>query len=275
MIAPRYLVNYSAGACSWASAMRIIERHGKDGIVLLFADTQIEDADAYRFLDETAEKMGVPLVKIADGRDIWEVFTDVRFIGNSRVDPCSKILKRQLMDKWRDENCSKESTTLVVGLDWSERGRIEGDGNKKKGHRRRMEEIGWKVEYPMNERPYLTKDEVFAWMRSEGIEPPGLYADGFGHNNCGGFCVKMGLAQARHLLLNRPDTYLYHERKEAETMAAIGPTAMPFLCFRQGGKKRPVTMRKFREIMERQPLLFADQVVGTGCGGACAISDDD
>lgn len=255
------IVMFSAGACSWAAAMRTIERHGRDDVELLFADTQIEDPDAYRFLDDAEKQLGVPLHRIADGRDPWEVFVDEKFIGNSRVDPCSKILKRQLMDKW----CGDKNTVRVFGLDWSERTRVER-------HRERMASQGWSCEYPMDEKPYMTKEEIFDWMRSEGIEPPRLYALGFGHNNCGGMCVKMGLGQARHLLFTLPDVYRYHEAREADAMAKIGSTALPFLRYRRGGKTRSVTMREFREDLEKQPTLFQDYAVG-GCGGGCAIDD--
>lgn len=255
------IVMFSAGAGSWAAAMRSIERHGRDGVELLFADTKIEDPDSYRFLDDTERQLGVPLHRIADGRDPWEVFVDERFIGNTRVDPCSKILKRRLMEKW----CDGKNVVRVYGLDWSERGRIEK-------HRDRMAASGFACEYPMDERPYMTKDEVLAWMRSEGIEPPRLYALGFGHNNCGGMCVKMGLGQARHLLFALPEVYRSHEAREADAMAKIGPTARPFLRDRRGGKTQGVTMREFRERLEREPSLFQDHAVG-GCGGGCAIDE--
>lgn len=256
---------FSAGACSWAAAMRTIERHGRENVELLFADTQIEDPDAYRFLDDAEKQLGVTLHRIADGRDPWEVFVDEKFIGNSRVDPCSKILKRQFMEKWCAERAKGEEIVLVYGLDWSERTRVER-------HRKRLAERGWDSEYPMDERPYVTKDETFDWMRSEGLEPPRLYALGFGHNNCGGMCVKMGLGQARHLLLTLPDVYRYHEGREADAMAKIGPTARPFLRLRRRGKTKGITLKDFRKMIERQPLLFENHAVG-GCGGGCAIDD--
>jgi hypothetical protein len=247
----KYLVMFSAGATSWASAMRMIERHGRENVEALFADTKIEDPDAYRFLDEAEKQMGIKLHRIADGRDVWEVFVDSKFIGNTRVDICSRVLKRELMKSWMEKNFERESTVLVYGLDWSERTRIDR-------HRGRMKESGWACEYPMDEKPYLIKKEVFEWMRSEGVEPPRLYALGFDHNNCGGMCVKMGMAQARHLLRTLPETWAYHEQREADAMTKIGKTAKPFLRFRTKGRTRGVTMAQFRKIIERQPLMFED-----------------
>jgi hypothetical protein len=259
---------YSGGLCSWAAARRIVARHGAEGVVGLFADTMMEDEDLYRFLEESSAHLGIELVRIADGRDPWEVFEAERFIGNSRIDPCSKILKRKIMERWRDEHCSPSETTLVFGLDWSERGRIEGLGDKP-GHRARMFAAGWNSSYPMDERPYMTKAEMLVDLEADGIRPPRLYRLGFPHNNCGGFCVKMGLAQARHLLETMPDRYRWHEARERAAMAAIGPTARPFLRLRSGGRTRGITMARFRELVERQPMLAMDD--GWGCGGGCAI----
>jgi 3'-phosphoadenosine 5'-phosphosulfate sulfotransferase (PAPS reductase)/FAD synthetase len=270
----RHLVMYSGGACSWAAARRTIERHGRDGVALLFADTLIEDEDLYRFLEDSTANLGVPLVRIADGRTPWEVFEERKFIGNTRVDLCSRILKRELMNRWRDDHCRPGETTIVYGLDWQERHRIEGHiekGERKPGHRERLAAEGWHAVYPMDERPYLTQDDILGLMRAEGLEPPRLYALGFPHNNCGGFCCKMGLAQARHLLQTMPGRYAEHERREREVMAAIGPTARPFLRDRRGGRTRGVTMQEFRERLEREPELFADH--GWGCGGGCAVDD--
>ena len=37
-------------------------------MTLLFADTKIEEPSLYKFLDEAAENIGAPLIKIADGQ---------------------------------------------------------------------------------------------------------------------------------------------------------------------------------------------------------------
>ena len=93
---------FSGGVGSWMTARRVVDMHGTDGLVLLFADTMMEDEDLYRFIVDAAKNIGGEFVRIADGRTPWQVFTDERFLGNTKVDPCSKILKRQLLDKWRD-----------------------------------------------------------------------------------------------------------------------------------------------------------------------------
>ncbi len=212
---------------------------------------------------------------IMDGRTPFEVFADERFIGNSQRDPCSKILKRQLMDRWRDNHCRNWETVLVFGLDWSERGRIEGHWEKgkwKPGHRERMEAIGWRALYPMDERPYLTTADIQADLATEGIRGPRLYDLGFPHNNCGGFCCKMGHKQATHLNAVLPRRYGWCESKEQSAIEAIGPTAKPMLRYRSKGATRSVSLRQFRLNLEQQPTMFDDH--GWGCGGGCAIDDE-
>lgn len=202
-----------------------------------------------------AVKVLIPsLYWVADGRSPWQVFADERFIGNSRVDPCSKILKRQLMDKWRDKFADRANTVLIFGLDWQERGRIEGKyvkGEWKPGHRERLSSLGWKPSYPMNEQPYYTHDQILEWIRSEGIEPPRLYDMGFPHANCGGYCCKMGLAQAKHLLGVMPDRFAWHEKQEKAALEIIGSSAVPALRLRSKGRSRRLTLEEFHQIQEQ------------------------
>lgn len=54
---------------SWAPLKLAAKKHGTEGMVLLFADTKMEDEDLYRFLDQAAANVGAPLVRIADGRN--------------------------------------------------------------------------------------------------------------------------------------------------------------------------------------------------------------
>jgi 3'-phosphoadenosine 5'-phosphosulfate sulfotransferase (PAPS reductase)/FAD synthetase len=255
----RHLVLFSGGACSWAAAKRVVERHGTDGVVLLFADTMMEDEDLYRFIDQAAANVGAPLVRIADGRTPWQVMRDERMMGGGFLgaDPCSRILKRELLNKWQKENCDPETTTIHIGLDWTEQHRIDRVQERCKP---------WRFNAPMAERPLLSKADMLAWMTSEGIEPPRLYKMGFAHNNCGGFCVKAGQAQFERLYRTMPDRYRQHERAEAETRAVVGDYTI--LTYQRSGKRIPITLREFRERIEAQPDLF-DAGDWGGCG--CAI----
>jgi hypothetical protein len=267
----QHIVQFSGGVGSWAAAKRVAERHGTEGMTLLFADTNMEDADLYRFLDEAAVNIGAPLVRIADGRTPWEVFFKERMMGGGQsagADPCSKILKRELLDAWREEHCDKADTTVYVGIDWTEMHRMEGT-SKKPGLRKRMASAGWTCEAPMCEAPYLSKSQMLSWLEREGICPPKLYQLGFPHNNCGGFCIKAGHDHFAHLLRVLPDRYAYHESKEQEFREFIGKD-VAIMRDRRGGEDKPLTMKAFRERIQANAsyLDFGDDGWG-GCG--CAI----
>jgi len=116
----KHIVFYSGGIGSWYTAKRVIEQHGKENVVLLFTDTLIEDEDLYRFLDDTEKDLGVPVTRIADGRTPWQVFKDVRWLGNSRLAQCSHILKQKPAEKWIKANYKPDECVLYLGIDWTE-----------------------------------------------------------------------------------------------------------------------------------------------------------
>src|SRR6266853_2955096 len=111
----KHVVMFSGGIGSWAAAKRVATRIGTKNLTLLFSDTLVEDADRYRFLDDAAANIGITPIRIADGRTPWEVYRDERFLGNSRADPCSKLLKRQPAERWLRENCDPHNTVVYLG----------------------------------------------------------------------------------------------------------------------------------------------------------------
>ena len=228
---------FSGGVASWVAAKRASQKYGVANTTLLFADTKGEDEDLYRFLEEGAANIGAPLVRIAEGRTIWEVFRAERFLGNARIDPCSKILKREVLDAWVEANCDPLETVIVHGFDWSE------------GHRfQRMLSYGgkWQREAPLLEPPYLNKAGLIALCRAEGLEPPRLYAMGFQHNNCGGGCVKAGQAAFAQLLRVMPERYREWEENEEAIRAHLGKD-VSILTDRTNAERHPLTLREFRE----------------------------
>jgi len=252
------VVQFSGGVGSWGAAGRAIERFGVDNVTLLFADTMIEDDDLYRFLDEATADLGVPLTRLADGRNPWEVFRDVKFIGNTRIDPCSRVLKRDLLRDWIDEHCDPTDTLVVLGIDWTEDHRL---------HRAAPRWEPFELWAPLCDEPYIDKVDLIDELRSKGINVPRLYEMGFPHNNCGGFCVKAGQAQFKKLLDLMPERYLRHEQEEARTIAIIG-SEVAILRDRRGGETKPMTLRTFRERLGVDDTDFDAEEWG-GCG--CAI----
>ena len=249
------IVFYSGGALSWAAAMRTIEQHGRDNITLLFTDTSMEDDDLYRFLAVSEDQLAIPIVRLRDGRTPWDVYRQKRMIGNTRMDPCSEVLKRKPAHAWLKANAP--GATLVFGVDFTEMHRIDG-------LRRRYGEMGHDVEAPMCEAPYMTKAAVLAWMKREGLEPPRLYAMGFSHNNCGGFCCRAGQGHFARLLQELPEVYAEHEAREQELREHLGKD-VAILRDRRGGRTRPMTLATLRRRIEKSKPIADDEIGGCAC----------
>lgn len=238
------VVNISGGIASWACARVLVDAGERP--TLLFADTNMEDEDLYRFLGDASENLGIPITRIADGRNPWEVFRDTGYIGNTRVDPCSKTLKRQLLDKWHRANASGR---IAIGLTIGEESRAARVA----------------IHLPLAVFPLINakidKEACFAMAERAGLRLPRLYDMGFEHNNCGGFCIKAGHGQFRRLLETMPERFAYHEQQEAALRARLGDVSI--LRDRRGGITRPLPLAEFRRRVQADEC--EDAVGGQGC----------
>lgn len=289
-----YVVQMSGGVGSFAAALRIVERYGRDCLRLLFTDTLIEDKDLYRFLIEGASylltgevirdfspwmrtlpeveddmlarkaalimyrdsvRQALPgLIWIADGRDPWEVYRDERFLGNSRIAPCSHILKQKVAGDYIRAHHAPDDTTLVFGIDWSE------------AHRTAAMTRNWApyaCAFPLTEPPYRTKADHLAALHDHGIEPPALYGEGFPHNNCGGFCVRAGHGAFGLLRRTHPERFAYHRRQE-EAMQALLDAPVTILSKTINGRKVPYSLADLEADHETGQVDMFD-LGGCGC----------
>jgi 3'-phosphoadenosine 5'-phosphosulfate sulfotransferase (PAPS reductase)/FAD synthetase len=235
----KYVVSFSGGVSSWAAAKRLRQTVPATDMVLLFADTKIEDEDAYRFLVQASANLGVPLTCIAEGRTPWEIFRDVRFIGNSRVDPCSRILKREFIKAWLAQHAP--DAVSVVGFNGGEENRLERYCRLVAPRR---------AIAPLCDPPSLDKEDVQDWAKAEGLRVPRLYELGFKTNNCGGFCVKAGIGQYALLHRTMPERYKTHEAEEESMRDLLGDVSI--LRDRRGGTVKPLPLRELRRRLEAQ-----------------------
>lgn len=252
----KHIVMFSGGVGSWMTARRVAAKHGTNNLILLFADTKMEDEDLYRFLDEAAANVGGELIKLAEGRTPWELFFDRKFLSNSRVDHCSHYLKRKLLRDYINVNFDPKNSVIYLGIDWNEIHRFE---------RAKKHWPPWTIAAPMCDKPYLEKDQMLDALRKEGIKVPRLYEMGFPHNNCGGFCVKAGHAHFKHLLKKMPERFAYHEQKEQEFIEMKGKK-YTILKDRRGGKTKPLSLRELRECVEKENSKGLDLLDWGGCG---------
>jgi hypothetical protein len=262
----KHIVMFSSGAGSWKTAQRVRDRYGLEDMTLLFSDVKGshteehsgEDADNYRFLEQAAANIGLPVTRVSDplGRDIWDIYEFKRFIGNARIANCSDYLKQRPARAWLDANCATYGeATLYVGIDWTETHRVSEIAGRY---------APWHVEFPLTEPPYVDKDEILAELRALGIEPPRLYEQGFAHANCGGFCCRAGQGHFKTLLEQNPDRYRYHEAREEGMRTYLGKD-VSILRDRRGGKSRPMTLREFREQLEGGGECDTTDIGGCAC----------
>lgn len=296
----KHIVFFSGGLGSWMTAKRVIETNGIENTLLLFTDTLIEDEDLYRFLIEATQEMyginckdllelvkDIPLVSketmedrkkfltelsfkvrernpnfiwINDGRDPWDVFKDVRFLGNSRIAQCSHKLKQDMSRKWLEKEFQSEDCVLYLGIDWTEEHRTKAP---------RKNWLPYKVEFPMCGEPFLTKIDCVKTLETLGIEIPKLYRMGFSHNNCGGFCVRAGQGHFINLLEKKPELYAYHEAKENEMREFLGKD-VSILRRTRKGVKYPLTL----ELLRKEHESGSENIDMTDIGGCGCFVDE-
>lgn len=300
----KHLVFFSGGSASWYVANRVKQQYGKDTLHLLFTDTLIEDNDLYRFIIETAANLfdnsservaqlisrasELPLVHtdmqarkealeqlrldtveelpqfhwLSEQRDVWDVFHETRFLGNSRIAPCSAQLKQRMAKRFVKPNFNPEETTLYLGIDWTEE------------HRTGAPRKNWApfpVEFPLVDDEPFNKIDIMRELDLQGIEPPRLYALGFAHNNCGGFCVRAGQGHFANLLEKNRELYLYHERREREFIEWIG-AEVAILKRVKKGVPSPLALRQLREELDAKQTEQVDFMDLGGCG--CFVTED-
>lgn len=315
----KHVVKLSGGRASGVTAGIIVDEHGPSAVEYIFTDTLVEHNDLYRFLiqlvgrlhgvyvedllplcaalpevyeDENGRKAALASLRglaferlpmlhwLADGRTPWDVFRDERMMGSTRMDPCSKHLKRLLSDRYLRSRWTPSDTVVYVGIGHHERKRLTGYWRTEKGApvwKRGICELmlPWDFRSPLADLEGFGAAEMDAWLEAIGIRRPLLYDLGFGNNNCGGACVKAGHAAWARLLRVCRDLYLWWERKEAEFIKWIGDPRASILRDRRGGVTRPLTLRVFRHMLEggddaTELFLFSDE----GCGGGCALPDE-
>jgi hypothetical protein len=254
-----HLVQFSTGGASAEVALRVWEKAQKAGerVVLVTADTTVEDEDNWRFAREVVALMpGVEWVILCDGRTPMQAGRDARCVPNNRMAVCSRVLKRELIRKYLDQTFDPATSIVYLGYDWSEEDRLE---------QATAPWEPWTVECPLMEAPKLDKRQILDRLAARGITPPRLYATGASHANCGGACVRGGQVEWRRLLFWNRDRYLEWEAEEEETRTMLGKD-VAILRHRSGPLDGEAwSLRDFRLAIEGGSLFDTDDEGGCGC----------
>lgn len=256
----KYVVSLSGGIGSFVAAAIVLHKKGRRNVELVFADTRIEDEDLYRFLVDIVRVLKCPFVWLQDGRTPWEVFRDVEYQGNSRIAPCSRVLKTDQVRTYLEARYAPGEAVVVLGIDWSE------------AHRVTRAAKAWEpyqVWAPLCDPPYLSGEDRKQFMHNLGIEVPRLYKHGFPHNNCGGFCVRAGQAQFKRLWEEFPERYEWHSQQQQQLARDVPNADRPFLRKTIGGELNYLSLEEFKAYMN---LRGEDKFDYGGCG--CFVDEE-
>ena len=182
----RIIVGFSGGVTSAWCAGWALRNYPKDEVVLLWHDTGAEHPDTYRFIEEMAAALDMPVTDRSDGRSVVELFYDEGFLGNNQNTMCSQVLKVMQGSRFIRELKAEgvEEIIKVIGYSEKEPERV----HRMLGYAMRD---GFKARFPVIEEK-VTKQQTGEWCQSMGVQPSKMYCWS-GHANCVG-CVKGGRA---------------------------------------------------------------------------------
>ncbi len=215
----RIVCNFSCGAASAvASKIALAQYGGTHQVVVVNAFVKQEDEDNRRFLADCQSWLNYPISVLRDekyGADIIQVFRRERYIKGRFGAPCSKMLKRRLLDGW-----SRPGDVLVLGYTAEEQDRYEDFIEQNPGR---------PAIAPLVERG-LGKEDCKAMILRAGLELPLMYRMGYENANCKG-CVKGGERYWRAVREDFPEEF----EEVCQVQDELGEGAW-FLRYRSGPK---------------------------------------
>lgn len=239
---------------------KVLTKYGRCGVVPVICALSDENPDVWRLCDAVEKECRVKIQRIhgivKGGQiqwskkpiSVWDIYFNEGIIGNVFVDPCSRMLKRDLMAAFMKKHFTPADSVMHVGIGAHEIDRMMHIQNNWARH-------GWTVEADLIDEPELTREKQIELCQDKFGFVPVLYRLGFNHNNCGGFCIKAGKGQFARLLWHFRPIYLEHERMELIHQRMFGHTNTVMKDERSLKGVRtvtPLTLRAFRLRMEAQ-----------------------
>ncbi|BCD88023.1 hypothetical protein PSm6_44300 [Pseudomonas solani] len=216
----RIVVQFSCGAASAVAGKLALAQYGAThDVQFLNAFLASEDADNRRFLADCEIWTGRQFTVLRDekyGADVQNVFLRERYLKGPHGAPCSKLLKRRLLDAWK-----KPGDVMVLGYTAEEADRLE-DFRERNPDR--------PVIAPLIERG-LGKEDCKAIILRAGIVLPYMYRAGYSNANCPG-CPKGGEAYWRAVRVDFPEVF----EARCQVQDELGPGSW-FLRYRSGPRK--------------------------------------
>lgn len=176
----RFVCQFSCGAASAVATKLALAWFGPTyNVQIVNAFIKQEHEDNRRFLADCEKWFARTITVLQDEKydaDIINVFNRTRFMKGQRGAPCTRILKRELLDKW-----SQPGDCLVFGFTIEEEDRFE-DFQERFPNRPAVAPLI---------KAGLSKEDCKAMLQRADIELPMMYRMGYDNANCKG-CVKGG-----------------------------------------------------------------------------------
>jgi hypothetical protein len=222
----RIVCQFSCGAASAVATKLVLAKYGAThDIQIINAFLAEEHPDNRRFAVDCARWFGQPITLLRDekyGASIVRVFRAKQYMRGLQGAPCSRMLKRKVLDAWR-----RPDDIIVFGYTVEEIDRLED-------FRERNPDL--QVKAPLIDAG-LSKDDCKAMLQRAGIALPQRYLLGYDNANCIG-CVKGGEGYWRAIRADFPERFDVMARVQDE----IGEGAW-FLRYRSGpniGQRYPL-----------------------------------
>lgn len=213
----RIVAQFSCGAASAVATKLAIAQYQDVHVINAFLKEEHEDNR--RFASDCEQWFGLPIITLRDekyGASIIQVFKRKQYIKGPMGAPCSRALKRDVLDKWK-----QPGDVMVFGYTAEEDWRLDDFRERNPGR---------PVLAPLIDAG-LTKADCKAMVERAGIVLPAMYLLGYDNANCIG-CVKGGEGYWRAIREDFPDYF------EAICLLQdeIGPGSW-FLRYRSGPRK--------------------------------------
>ncbi len=205
---PRVVCQFSCGAASAVATKLALAKYGATHEVAIINAFIVEEGeDNRRFLADCEQWFGRTVTVLRDekyGASTYELWKRKRFMVSHKGAPCSRELKRKLLDEFR-----RPDDIVIFGFTAEERDRYDDFVE-------RYPEIHAEA---LLIDANLDKAACLAMVERAGILLPVDYLDGFNNANCSGECPKGGMGHWNRMRVVRPAGF-------ARMMAAqedIGP----------------------------------------------------
>lgn len=191
----RIICQFSCGAASAVATKLALAQFGDTQEVhIINAFLKEEHEDNRRFASDCEQWFGRSITTLRDekyGASIIQVFRKKQYIKGAMGAPCSRELKRKVLDAWKEPG-----DIMVFGYTAEESDRLD-DFRERNPDR--------PVKAPLIDAG-LTKSDCKAMVERAGIVLPAMYLLGYDNANCIG-CVKGGEGYWRAIREDFPDYF--------------------------------------------------------------------